>query len=139
MVENNREKCGRCRVAYLVGTLSVLTCIAMTSMSVVQCRSAVAIENRTQLILLDVASLTSDYANEQLRNGTWPDAESLYAITSKLLFTKSLEESRVDIFQHMPNGPWLQFELTQADDPRIRVKIIWDKAELSNLVVYNRS
>jgi len=46
--------------------------------------------------------------------------------------SESVGDKRIDTFQYLPDGPWLQFELHQLDAPQIRARVIWSHAELDH-------
>ena len=120
----------------LVKILALLLCFAMAAVISLQQLAVVGHDSadrfRVQMVLIDVSTLMSEYTNEQLRTGEWPSADHMYAASSKLMTSESAGDRRIDTFQYLPDGPWLQFELHHLNAPQIWAQVIWSQAELEH-------
>ena len=128
--------CRCCKNCNLFKIVAMLCCLAIAVVMALQQLVLIghdsADRSRVQMVLIDVSTLISEYTNEQLRSGEWPSAESMYAMSSKLMTSESVGDKRIDTFQYLPDGPWLQFELHQSGAPQIWARVIWSQAELDH-------
>ena len=120
--------CRCCKNCNLFKIVAMLCCLAIAVVMALQQLVLIghdsADRSRVQMVLIDVSTLISEYTNEQLRSGEWPSAESMYAMSSKLMTSESVGDKRIDTFQYLPDGPWLQFELHQSGAPQIWARVI---------------